>query len=164
MVEERYCCLIEPTTISENKHVVEARVSVGEYSFRLKRAPMTGIRVKLWRTDDERPGFGYEYTMSHAFHGPKQIDPYNSSAPGGDTEEEAIQKAIEDLPVSCPKVKSRKSGLFRIQTSSGVWPLLRETHGAGARALLPPKADGGYLEPVGLENRRLRFRANNKDQ
>lgn len=39
----------------------------------------------------------YEYTVSHAIQTPEQLGPYLSSIPYGDTPEEALAKAIDDL-------------------------------------------------------------------
>ena len=41
----------------------------------------------------------YEYTVSHAIHNPEQLGPYLSSIPYGDTPEEALAKAIDDLTI-----------------------------------------------------------------
>ena len=41
----------------------------------------------------------YEYTVTHAIRTPEQLGPYISSIPHGDTPEEALAKAIDDLTI-----------------------------------------------------------------
>ena len=52
------------------------------------------------RIDKRRTTRGkYEYKVSHAIRTPEQLGPYLSSIPFGDTPQEALAKAIDDLTI-----------------------------------------------------------------
>jgi hypothetical protein len=75
----------------EREDVKEPKYLIREYRFYLGQlAKEVGIRI--WKTRE--PGRIYRFTQSHYLHTPTQIDPYRTSVDYGDTEEEAVTRAL----------------------------------------------------------------------
>ena len=76
----------------ESERITEIHALVSEYSFVVHETKE--VKVKIWRTNYPDSGRLFAFTQSHYFHGPSQGGPYMTSAPYGETEEEALSKAI----------------------------------------------------------------------
>ena len=76
--------------------LVSSDIAAGTFEIRVGTlATVITIRISKRRGSTGR----YEYTVSHAIRTPEQLGPYLSSIPYGDTPEEALAKAIDDLTI-----------------------------------------------------------------
>ena len=75
---------------------VRSDAASGTFDIRIGAlATVITIRIGKQRGSNGR----YEYKTSHAIRTPEQVCPYLSSIPYGDTPEEALGKAIDDLTI-----------------------------------------------------------------
>jgi hypothetical protein len=81
------------TSVFEGKNVNGCRRFVSEYDFYLGTLPQR-ITIRLYQLLDRNE---VEFVQSHFIHTPTQADAYRTSAPYGDNEMGALERAISDL-------------------------------------------------------------------
>ena len=84
--------------VLEGDLVTPVGSDVAARTFRIRIGSLaTVITIRVGKR--RGPHGRYEYTASHAIRTPEQLGPYLSSVPFGDTPEEALAKAIDDLTI-----------------------------------------------------------------
>ena len=84
--------------VLEADFVTPVSSDVASRTFRIRVGALaTVITIKIGKR--RGPHGRYEYKASHAIRTPEQMGPYLSSIPYGDTPEEALAKAIDDLTI-----------------------------------------------------------------
>ena len=84
--------------VLEGDLVTSVSSDIASRTFKIRIGTLT--RVITIRVSKRRGPHGrFEYTASHAIRTPEQLGPYLSSIPFGDTPEEALAKAIDDLTI-----------------------------------------------------------------
>jgi hypothetical protein len=77
----------------------EAKLLAAQYSFRLQEIPGVEIKVNIWETKDTYGNCNFSFTQSHFLHAPTQAGPYGTSAPFGETVEDALRRALGTFTV-----------------------------------------------------------------
>jgi hypothetical protein len=78
----------------DDERFFEVKRFVSEYSFRLREIEWVEVRVRIWETKDNYGGCHYSFDQSHYLRTPIQADPYMTSTPFGETEVEALHRAL----------------------------------------------------------------------
>jgi hypothetical protein len=74
-------------------HITEPKYLVREYRFYLGQ--LGPITIRVWKTRESYGDCTFTFTQSHYIKTPTQAGPYMTSAPFGETEERAINRAVQ---------------------------------------------------------------------